>query len=49
MLYDHTNMNSIYSLRTRIRSKLGINSSGKSLDNYFNELMESRGIVRSGQ
>ena len=49
MLYDHTNMNSIYSLRTRIRSKLGINSSGKSLDNYFKELMESRGIVRSGQ
>lgn len=49
MLYDHTNMNSIYSLRTRIRSKLGISSNGKSLDNYFRELLESRGIVRSGQ
>ena len=49
MLYDHTNMNSIYSLRTRIRSKLGISSSGKSLDNYFRDLMSSRGILRPEQ
>lgn len=44
VLYDHTNMNSVYSLRTRIRSKLGISSS-YSLDNHIRELLIKRNIA----
>lgn len=42
VLYDHTNMNSVYSLRTRIRTKLGIVHSNYSLDNYFKELLKAK-------
>lgn len=44
ILYDHTNINSIYSLRTRIRSKLGIIDSGKSLDTFFKEKLKGKGL-----
>lgn len=40
VLYDHTNINSIYSLRAKIRAKLGISNSNRSLDNYFRELIQ---------
>lgn len=44
VLYDHTNMNSVYSLRTRIRSKLEINNNS-SLDSYFREQLQNRNIT----
>lgn len=44
VLYDHTNMNSVYSLRTRIRSKLEI-SNNFSLDSYFREQLLKRNIT----
>lgn len=42
VLYDHTNINSIYSLRARIRAKLGISNSNKNLDTYFKELIREK-------
>ena len=42
VLYDHTNINSIYSLRARIRAKLGISNSNKNLDTYFKELIKEK-------
>ena len=44
VLYDHTNLNSIYTVRSKIRSKLGLVNSSKSLDSYFKELLESKGV-----
>lgn len=43
-LYDHTNINSIYSLRTKIRAKLGISNSNRSLDNFFKEMLQEENI-----
>ena len=43
VLYDHTNLNSIYTVRSKIRSKLGLVNSNKSLDSYFEDLLSSKG------
>lgn len=42
VLYGHTNMNSIYSIRTKIRSKLGLTNSSVSLDNWFRSQLQSK-------
>lgn len=42
VLYDHTNLNSIYTVRSKIRSKLGLVNSSKSLDSYFEELLAAK-------
>lgn len=42
VLYDHTNLNSIYTVRSKIRSKLGLVNSSKSLDRYFEELLAAK-------
>lgn len=44
VLYDHTNLNSIYTVRSKIRSKLGLVNTSKSLDSYFEGLLAAKGL-----
>lgn len=42
VLYDHTNLNSIYTVRSKIRSKLGLVGTSKSLDSFLEDFLASK-------
>ncbi len=42
ILYNHTNMNSIYTMRSKIRAKLGLTNHTHNLETYILEVMQQR-------
>lgn len=43
ILYNHTNIYSIYTMRSKIRSKLGLTNQAENLENYILNLMKELG------